>query len=651
MTLSLPQRLVALVPVLTVVALLAQAVDDPGYAITLLGASLLFAAIGPRADFDLPTQRIVLAMAGVAGAAVGLFIPPPLEGPALRGPWCALATAFAAMLAFRRVYARPEGLGRVDLALGVSALLAARQGRIAPWFFAATWVYLGAGFVQLAVEDPGRARFTELPGRRRAFTVGTIGLAVLLSAGLALALPRFALWLSQRAIASYLDDTANAGFEDRFDLGSISILGDSPTIAMRLRGDAPSYLRGAVWNLYARGRWVRRRAIQPHRITPVHASPPDTAEVVWVERGAVSNESFFAPLNAANFGTTEGNARVDLFGVFRTIPGDPGRSWWFIEGPRPHAHVVAPVADDLTLTRRDPAFDQYLRALAHTWTADHPDPTVRVARIADHLRREYRYARTFTRTPQVDPVFDFLRTHREGHCEYFASALTLLSRAADVPARVVGGYRVAEENTLSHEWIVRERNAHAWVEVYLEGRWRTLDATPEGAVAHNRRHQTRGLRALVESWSTLLQRGKEWLFSRSAGELLFAAGVMLALWLGLRARRKPSKTKSIQAIDGAPPMAALVALEALLAARGHPRAPSESVSAWAARLDETRALSPDQAQELREALGRFEAWRYGDLGDESAAREALSAVLNTLRRDARPDPPRSTPPRPDRRDP
>src|SRR5262245_14858520 len=60
----------------------------------------------------------------------------------------------------------------------------------------------------------------------------------------------------------------------------------------------------------------------------------------------------------------------------------------------------------------------------------------------------------------------------------FASAMVLLARTRGIPARVVGGYRVTEVNPLSGRAIVRDRDAHAWVEAWLDGEWRGWDPTP-----------------------------------------------------------------------------------------------------------------------------------------------------------------------------
>lgn len=81
-----------------------------------------------------------------------------------------------------------------------------------------------------------------------------------------------------------------------------------------------------------------------------------------------------------------------------------------------------------------------------------------------------------------NPVDEFLFETRNGFCEHYASAFVVLMRAAAIPARVVTGYLGGEMN--GDYMIVRQSDAHAWTEIYLNGRWVRFD--PTGAVAPSR---------------------------------------------------------------------------------------------------------------------------------------------------------------------
>lgn len=104
---------------------------------------------------------------------------------------------------------------------------------------------------------------------------------------------------------------------------------------------------------------------------------------------------------------------------------------------------------------------------------------------------------TYTLEPGVygtHTADEFWFDRKTGFCEHIASAFVVLMRAGDVPARIVTGYQGGERNPVDGEWTVRQSDAHAWAEVWLEGRgWVRVD--PTGAMAPGRTGQLQRLRA------------------------------------------------------------------------------------------------------------------------------------------------------------
>ncbi len=95
-----------------------------------------------------------------------------------------------------------------------------------------------------------------------------------------------------------------------------------------------------------------------------------------------------------------------------------------------------------------------------------------------------------------DPVDEFLFETRQGFCEHYAAAFTIMMRAAGVPARVVTGYQGGEFNPIGDYLLVRQRDAHAWVEVWLESRgWTRVD--PTSVVSPNRIEQ--GMQTIADA--------------------------------------------------------------------------------------------------------------------------------------------------------
>ncbi len=125
------------------------------------------------------------------------------------------------------------------------------------------------------------------------------------------------------------------------------------------------------------------------------------------------------------------------------------------------------------------------RALAAEWREELQDDDAVVARALEYFGRQ---PFVYTLTPPLlkyDPVDEFLFDTRSGFCESYASSFTVLMRAAGIPARIVTGYQGGELNPLGDYLIVRQRDAHAWTEVWLQDRgWVRVD--PTGAVSPDR---------------------------------------------------------------------------------------------------------------------------------------------------------------------
>ncbi len=98
------------------------------------------------------------------------------------------------------------------------------------------------------------------------------------------------------------------------------------------------------------------------------------------------------------------------------------------------------------------------------------------AKIQNALRKK-NYTLDLKPKKKEPPVTDFIHSMDAGHCEYFASAATLLLRRAGIPSRYVVGYAVDERGKNPGEWILRGKHAHAWCQAYLGGTWRLEPST------------------------------------------------------------------------------------------------------------------------------------------------------------------------------
>ena len=295
-----------------------------------------------------------------------------------------------------------------------------------------------------------------------------------------------------------------------------------------------------------------------------------------------------------------------------------------------------------------PGFDPRARALASQWRRDLGDDEAIVRAPLELFRNDFFYTLA---PPELgrDSVDDFLFETRRGFCQHFASSYTFLMRAAGIPARVVTGYQGGYFNTLGNYLLVRQSDAHAWAEVWLNGQgWVRVD--PTGAVSPQRvqlgakaaagasaqwyqsdwlvglRNQfdlvNRGWNSLVVQFNELRQQSLLTPFGIAkadyydlVGVLIGTSTLLLALysWWVLRRPREPG-----DALD-----AAYARLCRNLARRGAERAPHEGPRTYARRLG-TIADAPGAVQQL---LEHYVNLRYAHaLAPSSAVREFVAAV-------------------------
>lgn len=197
--------------------------------------------------------------------------------------------------------------------------------------------------------------------------------------------------------------------------------------------------------------------------------------------------------------------------VPRTSNGELARSWPYISGATARsAQTLAGNPNDWNwLLLMDPARYPRIVSIASEIAArvGKQRPLELAQALEQHFiqSREYLYTTNFTRVPRqagIDPIEDFVANHKMGHCEMYASALTLMLRSQGIPARVVVGYCGGNFNNWANFYTFSNEHAHAWVEAYLPpehcteemfrdeaagpgGAWLTLDPTPPSNLRRN----------------------------------------------------------------------------------------------------------------------------------------------------------------------
>ncbi|MGK0361345.1 MAG: hypothetical protein ACI9U2_003663, partial [Bradymonadia bacterium] len=328
-------------------------------------------------------------------------------------------------------------------------------------------------------------------------------------------------------------------------------------------------------------------------------SEPDTAMAL------------FAPLSTVAIIDGPLGTRTDAYGVISVPIAERGEPLVWTLGLGEGARIEPPSDLDLQMSQR--VRDGWA-TLGAEWTPKGASPKQAIAAYIARMRRDFRYSLKLPVVPsRADPVLHFARTARFGHCEYFASALVLLARSQGIPARMVAGYRVFEQTR--NGWaIVRDRDAHAWAEVWIEGRWQTVEPTPPGSLAGENLPAPGWIADQWDAFKRALRRSIEWLGDLTAQQLVPVGAVIIGL-IGLLVwvrRRRPAPP--IVAETGFTPLAAL---EAQLEKMGVRRAPHETLRRFA---DATRAAGHPEAAQLIDACAR---WIYAERGDPKALADAV----------------------------
>ena len=201
----------------------------------------------------------------------------------------------------------------------------------------------------------------------------------------------------------------------------------------------------------------------PEQLRPEHPSVPSVRRDIVAEG---ENEVVRGPNDSLRLRfTPPDNFRYAVSSVL-----DDGVS------PSEHA-ALSPGAREHYLQVRQ--LDPRVRELAEKVTAGWFTQFDRARAIENHLRSSYGYTLDLPDHETADPIAYFLFERKKGHCEYFASAMAIMLRAVGIPARLVNGFQSGTFNPISNQYVIRESDAHSWVEAYLESRgWTTFDPTP-----------------------------------------------------------------------------------------------------------------------------------------------------------------------------
>jgi protein-glutamine gamma-glutamyltransferase len=315
-------------------------------------------------------------------------------------------------------------------------------------------------------------------------------------------MPRFNTGLLSQAFG----DTSQAmtGFSDNgFQLGDVGEIKKDSQIVMRVRVEGPVperlHWRGVALTNFDGQTWSKSAAAARRNYAP---SGPEV--YVFNNRRVVKSKAltqtfYLEPMNTSVMfygaipvaGKNLRGLSADITGTFYRTETGQRASYTVISDtnfPDPDALRRDPmrysgVEKDVFLQLPE-SFNPRIAQLAREVSKDAPTAFDKAQSIERYLQTRFGYTLDRQRTDEPDPLTDFLFNIRAGHCEYFASAMTLMLRSQGVAARVASGYQAGEYNEVNQSFIVRQSDAHSWVEAYFPETktWIEFDPTPAAGI-------------------------------------------------------------------------------------------------------------------------------------------------------------------------
>jgi transglutaminase-like putative cysteine protease len=293
-----------------------------------------------------------------------------------------------------------------------------------------------------------------------------------------------------------------SGFSDKVTLGQFGKIAEDDRIVMRVKFDALAavtnnlYFRGIAFDTFDNKSWSRSRP-EPRVIVPKYQEEPikvgeprgrDTlvGQTIYLE--PIGTPVLFALPKPVTIRGTFDSLNVDSAGGIehtrRTYDRISYRAFSDISLPSStelRADRAPYTIDDVPYRSLPPSLDPRIAQLAEEIVRPFNNRYEKARAVEYYLQTKFGYTLE-QKGGGKEPLADFLFNVKEGHCEYFASAMAILLRTQGIATRVVNGFHGGDYNETAGMTVVRQRHAHAWVEVYFPGEniWVTFDPTPIG---------------------------------------------------------------------------------------------------------------------------------------------------------------------------
>ena len=435
------------------------------------------------------------------------------------------------------------------------------------------------------------------------------------------------------------------------DIGAIKL---TNKIVLRVKPDIknlePQLLRKAAYNNYVSGMWVAVKSqfaplnFEADRVSLVPEQSVRRRSNNTLEKATIYQylEEGSNLLNLPNATSKIEELSVDTveqnqYGTIQVTEEKPQLAAYEVSYDSDLSTDNAPTKEDLEIPQSElPAIENIVRELNLEGKSD----TEILETVYNFFNTEFTYSLKLARfRNHATPLSAFLLENRAGHCEYFATATALLLRAVEIPTRYAIGYSVHEYSSLENKFIVRERNAHAWNLVYVNGVWQQFDTTPSNWIEIENDNAS-NLAIIKDFFSWIgfeLARFSKFIQKLSQTKTFWFIAIplviILLLWLFRRQNKndlylqRVSKTATDYVLVGAD--SEIYAIEKALQQSGSLRHEGESWQQWLIRLEQDRQLNRDLIAELKIIIQMHYRYRFDPQGISQTERAKLASATKS----------------------
>ncbi|MCE1247047.1 MAG: DUF3488 and transglutaminase-like domain-containing protein [Firmicutes bacterium] len=305
------------------------------------------------------------------------------------------------------------------------------------------------------------------------------------------------------------DMMGSASFSDRCELGTLENLPQPRTVAMRIKTKSnPVRVTGKIYNKYRSGTWEVES--ESHQLGQVSQSVSNK----YSSFVSIANNTFFSPLGEKTLSGNIDTGSVQLYTISLKKNRNvyfPDNAGFFASGNQEYKadnlgningvssdverYELLPlcVNNSIVYFGGAPPTDKELEIpdnmkkivteMTINITKDKKTRAEKVFAILQYLQQNHQYHKGISLERKTDPVLEFLTSNKAAHCEYFASGMALMLRSIGIPSRYAAGYVVHEYKKLGDYFVVRGKDAHAWVLVWVpEKGWLAVDPTPPSGI-------------------------------------------------------------------------------------------------------------------------------------------------------------------------